>query len=503
MHLRCSNPECAATLELHDRALSCPVCADLLEVVVDSVTADSRRTKANVACSGELRTLRWMPAASGAFASFCPSGYSEVVTMAEGNTPLVRGQRAAQWAGVRNLSFKHLGWNPTGCFKDLGMTVGVTEAGFVGAKAVGCASTGNTAASLAAYAARAGLTAKVYLPAGQVSQNKLAQALDFGAEVVQVDGSFDLALDRLLQYARRRNLFPELHQSISPGGTEDGDVRNAGAAWVAGAGLRDCSWRQSRQHFGIRQSICRVASRWVAGESSALRRGAGGRRQSVGANVAFRLGRAATRWSNPETVATAIRIGNPRSWKKAMRAVQHSNGFVMDVTDEEIAEAKAMIGRDGIGCEPASATTLAALRKLTARGEIDRDAVDRCHSHRPRSQGHRFHHQVAAVARSLRQRVARMTTAAALNIASIAAQDAFEIKVPASIANLGPGFDTLAVAVQLVSAADGANHRRDMAGWSSASSTTSFAARTTSSVRFDFWRGKIRFVSLVVRRGAQ
>src|SRR5208283_4012881 len=104
-----------------------------------------------------------------------------------------------EWAGLRNLRFKHLGWNPTACFKDLGMTVGMTEAVFVGAKAVACASTGNTAASLAAYAARAGLAAKVYLPSGQVSQNKLAQALDFGAEVVQVDGSFDLALNQLLQ----------------------------------------------------------------------------------------------------------------------------------------------------------------------------------------------------------------------------------------------------------------------------------------------------------------
>src|ERR1019366_10580229 len=123
---------------------------------------------------------------------------SEIVTLGEGNTPLVRGQKTAAFAGLADLQFKHLGWNPTACFKDLGMTVGMTEAVYVGAKSVGCASTGNTAASLAAYAARAGLTAKVYLPAGQVSQNKLAQALDFGAEVVQVDGSFDLALERML-----------------------------------------------------------------------------------------------------------------------------------------------------------------------------------------------------------------------------------------------------------------------------------------------------------------
>jgi threonine synthase len=198
MHLRCSNQDCAATLDLHDRALSCPVCADLLEVIVDSVT----QTPTELKRMWLARRTSYAPLdASGVwrFREFLPSCYSEFVTMAEGNNPIVRGQRTAQWCGVRNLNFKHLGWNPTACFKDLGMTVGMTEAVYVGAKSVGCASTGNTAASLAAYAARAGLTAKVFLPAGQVSQNKLAQALDFGAEVVQVDGSFDLALERMLR----------------------------------------------------------------------------------------------------------------------------------------------------------------------------------------------------------------------------------------------------------------------------------------------------------------
>ena len=197
MHLRCSNPACAATLDLHDRALHCPACADLLEVVVGTV----KMAPDDLKRAWLQRRSSYTPLdASGVwrFREFLPDGYSEIVTMAEGNNPLVQGRKTAEWAGVRNLRFKHLGWNPTGCFKDLGMTVGVTEAQFVGANAVGCASTGNTAASLAAYAARAGLSARVYLPAGQVSQNKLAQALDFGAEIVHIDGSFDVALDRLL-----------------------------------------------------------------------------------------------------------------------------------------------------------------------------------------------------------------------------------------------------------------------------------------------------------------
>ena len=318
--------------------------------------------------------------------------------MAEGNTPLVRGQRAAEWAGVRHLSFKHLGWNPTGCFKDLGMTVGVTEARFVGAKAVGCASTGNTAASLAAYAARAGLTAKVYLPAGQVSQNKLAQALDFGAEVVHVEGSFDLALDRLLHTldgkiyflnsinpfrleGQKTAMFEMLEQLewqapdyvIVPGGNL-GNTSAFGKAFV------------ELQAAGLLEESSRGSS-WC-------RRKAPTRLRECGVLALPNL----SRLRHPETVATAIRIGNPRSWKKAMRAVQNSNGFVMDVTDEEIAEAKAMIGRDGIGCEPASATTLGRFAQAF-RTRADRSRRHHCcHSHGSRSQGHRFHHQVTAAA---------------------------------------------------------------------------------------------------------
>jgi threonine synthase len=254
------------------------------------------------------------------------------------------------------------------------MTVGVTEALYAGAKAVGCASTGNTAASLAAYAARAALSAKVYLPAGQVSQNKLAQALDFGAEIVDIDGSFDVALDRLLHTAdgslyflnsinpfrlegQKTAMFEMMEQLewqapdylILPGG----NLGNTAAFGKAFAEL---------QAAGLTEKIPRFV---VV--------------QAEGANPLTRMWRSGSSEleavDDPETVATAIRIGNPRSWKKAMRAVQNSDGIVMDVSDEEIGEAKAMIGRDGIGCEPASATTLAALRKLSHQGEIDRDAT--------------------------------------------------------------------------------------------------------------------------------
>ena len=372
MHLRCSNPDCGATLELHERALACPVCGELLEVVVGPLTAapaDLKRTWLARKTSYEPRDVSgvWR------FREFLPSGYNEVITLGEGNNPLVTGRKTAGWAGLRNLTFKHLGWNPTACFKDLGMTVGVTEAVFVGAKSVACASTGNTAASLAAYASRAGLGAKVYLPAGQVSSNKLAQALDFGAEIVEVEGSFDFALSQLLANGDDDLYFLN---SINP-------FRLEGQKMVMFELMEQLDWR-APDYIVVPGGNLGNSSAFGKALIELQTAGFLDRMprmiivQAEGANPLARMWRSGAAEletvENPRTSATAIRIGNPRSWKKALRALRHTNGFVGDVSDSEIAEAKAMIGRDGIGCEPASATTLAALRKLSWQGEIDRDA---------------------------------------------------------------------------------------------------------------------------------
>jgi threonine synthase len=373
-YLRCSIPDCRAALDLHERALACPHCGDLLEIVVERSSGDAQWLKKlwlDRRCSYEPQN------ASGVwrFREFLPA-YTDnaIVTMCEGNIPLVSGRKTARWAGLRNLWFKHLGWNPTGSFKDLGMTVGMTEAKFAGATAVACASTGNTAASLAAYAARAGLAARVYLPAGQASHNKLAQALDFGAEIVQIEGSFDDALEALLRGAdphlyflnsinpfriegQKTAMFEMLEQFgwevpdylVVPGG----NLGNSSAFGKAFSELKT---------YGFIEKVPRIVIV-----------------QASGANPLARLwssgSRALQPVENPETIATAIRIGNPRSWKKALQAVEFTGGFVIDVTDEEIGEAKAAIGRDGIGCEPASATTLAGIRKLTNAGKIESDAA--------------------------------------------------------------------------------------------------------------------------------
>jgi threonine synthase len=374
LHLRCSVSDCGTTLDLHDRSLACPKCGDLLEVVIDPPQADPAALKQ---CWLRRRTSYDPRDASGVwrFREFLPDVYGPtgVVTLCEGNTPLVAAQKTLAFAGLAHLSFKHLGWNPTGSFKDLGMTAGITEAKFVGAKAVACASTGNTAASLAAYAARAGVVGRVYLPAGQASANKLAQALDYGAETVQIDGNFDDALDVLLS-----STDPDLYflNSINPFRIEGQKTAMLELleqlAWqipdylvVPGGNLGNSSAFGKAfiemKKFGLIERPPRIVIVQAAGANPLAQMWASGAAELEPV-------------AQPETVATAIRIGNPRSWKKSLQGVRFSNGFVLDVTDEEIGEAKDWIGRDGIGCEPASATTLAGVRKLTHSGRMERDA---------------------------------------------------------------------------------------------------------------------------------
>ncbi len=375
-HLRCTASACGATLELHTPAMTCPVCGELLEVAVDAPQADAavlktlwserRRSFAPVDTSGVWRFREALPA----YEPEC------VVTLCEGNVPLVRAQQSAEFAGLSHLHFKHLGWNPTGCFKDLGMTVGMTEARYLGAKVVACASTGNTAASLAAYAARAGVTGRVYLPAGQVSMNKLAQALDFGAEIVEVQGSFDDALNTLLALPPEEVYFLN---SVNP-------FRIEGQKTCMFEVMEERGWR-APDYLVVPGGNLGNSAAFGKAFDELLRWGLIERApklivvQAEGANPFARLWRdhvedpqAVLHPLNPETHATAIRIGNPRSWRKALHAVESTGGLVMEVSDAEIGEAKAAIGRDGIGCEPASATTLAGLKKLRESGKVERDA---------------------------------------------------------------------------------------------------------------------------------
>ena len=268
------------------------------------------------------------------------------------------------------MDAKHLGMNPTGSFKDGGMTVAVTHARALGAPIVACASTGNTSASMAAYAARAGLRSLVLVPAGKTSSSKLAQALDFGAIVCEVRTDFDGCVRLLSEVARRAGAY--VVNSVNP-------LRLEGQKTVAFEILEAFDWN-APDHVIVPGGNLANASALGKGFLEMREQGFAASVpkisivQAAGANPLVRSLRASQgRELQPvqaETLATAIRIGNPASWKKAVRVLERTGGACLDVSDREIAAAKAEIGREGIGCEPASAAALAGARLLARQGFI-------------------------------------------------------------------------------------------------------------------------------------
>jgi threonine synthase len=300
--------------------------------------------------------------------------YNRVVTLREGNTPLLDAPRAAKYGGLKRLWFKHQGFNPTGSFKDNGMTCGVSQAVRLGMRRVACVSTGNTSASMAAYAAAAGLEALIFLPHGNISFGKLAQALEYGAKTFQVEANFDQILALIRGLAQRLGIY--LLNSINPFRLEgqktimfemldQRDWRTPDWVVLPGGNLGNVSafgkgLREARE-IGLIDRLPRLAV--IQAERAApfydLFKSCETQLHAV---------------ANPETLATAIRIGDPVSWPKALHEIRCSNGVVEQVSEQEIADAKAIVGRCGIGCEPASAATLAGIRKLTAAGAIDTSA---------------------------------------------------------------------------------------------------------------------------------
>ena len=272
------------------------------------------------------------------------------------------------------LTVKHQGTNPTGSFKDLGMTACVTQAAILGCGVVACASTGNTSASMSAYAVRADLRAAVFVPGGKVTAAKLAQALEFGATVIEIAGNFDRALELLQSLAADLNLY--IVNSLNP-------FRLEGQKTIVFEMLEQRGWRvpdyivvpggNLGNVSAIGKGLCEL-KRW--GFIDRLPRLVV--TQAEGANPFYRMlatGAAElTPIAEPHTDATAIRIGNPVNWKKALRAIRATDGMCESLTDDEIFEAKAALAKDGIGCEPASATTIAGIRKLRAAGKIEAGA---------------------------------------------------------------------------------------------------------------------------------
>ena len=275
-----------------------------------------------------------------------------IVSLAEGNVPLYDSAPGARYAGVDRLAYLHLGMNPTGSFKDLGMTVAISAAKASGARAVVCASTGNTASSMAAYAARAGLDAYAIVPRGRVSDAKLAQMREYGAQLIEVDGSFDDAFASL-------NLAPDAAV-----------VNSVNAYRIEG---------QKCAAFAILEARGWNVPDWIVlpggnlGNISAISKGL---REALQLGLIDKLPRLALVRAERgvDTTASAIAVGNPKSRNRASRALEKFNGIELCVSDDAILDAKAHIGREGIGCEPASAASLAGARVLRESGAIAADA---------------------------------------------------------------------------------------------------------------------------------
>lgn len=373
--LVCFNPSCRTRYPITGVIYNCPRCGALLEAVyppasdpgqLKKLWRERRMSNTPLDQSGVWRYREFIP--------FLEST-DVVVSLREGNTPVLNAPKAAAYGGLKRLAFKHQGFNPTGSFKDNGMTCGVSQGVRLGMKRVACVSTGNTSASMAAYASAAGLDPIIFIPHGNISYGKLAQALEYGARTLQVEANFDQILALVRTLAERTGIY--LLNSMNP-------FRIEGQTTIMVELMDQRDWRPP-DWVVLPGGNLGNTSAFGKGLRQMLEMGLIERSprlaviQAEGSAPFYNLMQTETRDTltavkHPETLATAIRIGDPVSWPKALHEVVSSGGVVEKVTEQEIADAKAVIGACGIGCEPASAATLAGIRKLTAAGVIDREA---------------------------------------------------------------------------------------------------------------------------------
>lgn len=357
---RCAR--CGGVTRELDAATECGACGGLFEIVH---AAPDAHGAALLALFGMRAGMKPGSEPSGVwrYRELVMPSAPQPVSHPEGNTPLLARASVRTFARSESLLLKHEGHNPTGSFKDRGMSVAVTQAKRVGARAVACASTGNTSASLAAYAAQARIPALVFVPSGQIALGKLTQSLAYGARTLLVDGDFDRCLALAREASRELGVY--LVNSINP-------------------------WRIEGQKtivFELLQQLGYDAPDWIVlpagnlGNTSAFGKAL---REAFALGMIARVPRllavqaagaapfaasfarhfADHQSVHADTLATAIKIGDPASWDRAVRAITETNGVVTAVTDAEILEAKAVIDASGVGCEPASAASVAGVRKL-------------------------------------------------------------------------------------------------------------------------------------------
>ena len=376
----CINEPCGRKFDISEKLYQCPDCMDLLDIVNQFNSIDipelkkkfrQRQTSNHpLDLSGVWRYREFLP--------FSEEDYGHVVTLGEGNSPVLEAPRSAEYIGLERLRVKHLGWNPTGSFKDHGMTVGVSQARKLGSRVVACASTGNTSASMAAFCARANIRSVVFIPEGQIAYGKLSQTLDYGAITIQIQGNFDVAMNLVRELSSETDLY--LMNSINPFRLEGqktvmlelfdqldweipdrivvpgGNLGNSSSYGKALMELKD---------LGFIEKIPRITIIQASGADPLHRTLVTSSRELVPVRDAW-------------TLASAIKIGQPISWKKAVRALEFTDGWCDVVSEQEIADAKAVLGRDGIGCEPASATTVAGVKRLleSTRNETHGASID-------------------------------------------------------------------------------------------------------------------------------
>ncbi|MFZ0661336.1 MAG: threonine synthase [Acidobacteriaceae bacterium] len=391
--LRCTG--CARVIALSDlkENFRCPECGDLYEVEYPAWSCQdgSSKSGSTQAEGGPRRNLpnpsalRWLwkerrtstelKDQSGVwrFRELLPILRDEqhIVSLQEGNTPLYHLVRTADSTGADRIFAKHQGMNPTGSFKDTGMTTALSVAYERGFSWVACASTGNTSAAMAAYAARAGMRSLVLIPEGKIAWGKLSQALDYGALTIQLKTDFDGCVEVLSEVVRRAPVY--LLNSVNPYRLEGQKTPALEMAeqmdWavpdhliVPGGNLANSSalgkaFLEMKQ-LGLTDRVPKVSVVQAEGANPLYR----SMRDSGGEKLVP---------VEADTRASAIRIGNPASWKKAVKVIRATGGWVEQATEAEIALAKSEIGAEGIGCEPASAVTLVGLKKFLASGKID------------------------------------------------------------------------------------------------------------------------------------